>query len=89
VIKAIEAPGEQGKKQFSTIPEANFDQGESCKFLLRSEQTDPDTGHRCLARVIPMSGEAVLTAPKVFPQEFKSRALARRFAAVLTTGRPL
>jgi 4-cresol dehydrogenase (hydroxylating) len=86
------------KEQFSAIPGATFEEGESFRFPLTPEQTErvgersklgipslgvfsmgarspvnptPNNGHLWLASVIPMTGEAVLEAQKVFTKAFR------------------
>jgi (+)-pinoresinol hydroxylase len=96
--KVIDAQWEHVKEQFSAIPGATFEEGESFQFPLTPEQTQrvgersklgipslgvfsmgarsainptPTSGHLWLASVIPMTGEAVLEAQRVFTQAFR------------------
>jgi (+)-pinoresinol hydroxylase len=96
--KVVDAQWEHVKEQFSAIPGATFEEGESFRFPLTPEQTErvgersklgipslgvfslgarspvnptPNNGHLWLASVIPMTGEAVLEAQRVFTKAFR------------------
>jgi len=96
--KVIDAQWENVKEEFSAIPGATFEEGESYRFPLTPEQTErvgersklgipslgvfslgarspanptPNNGHLWLASVIPMTGEAVLEAQRVFTKAFR------------------
>jgi 4-cresol dehydrogenase (hydroxylating) len=96
--KVIDAQWEHVKEQFSAIPGAAFEEGESFRFPLTPEQIErvgersklgipslgvfsmgarstvnptPNNGHLWLASVIPMTGEAVLEAQRVFTKAFR------------------